>query len=337
MIVRDGPKRPRYPLALIHPLGPLFRHLPLSLRRHLLFLRAFGKWGSFRQPRTWREKMQWKILFDQRPLLAWTADKLAQKTYVQSVGERSNAGDQLHIPETYWVGTDIRELYRMRDQLPRRWVLKPNHSSGRVALMDADVEPVNWERLTALGDRWMRPDEETEVFGHWAYTQARRLLIAEARVGSGAAAPDDLRFTFFHGRLTGVNWSHAYGTDDYRTSSYEEDLTTRTDVGNPDDFGPSVRTPLDDIPAEIKLRVIRMIESIGAPFDSIRADGYLVDGALWFGELTIYSNGGLGYVGAEANQAVGAFWQLPDLTAPDPREAEWRALLQGVPKGTLQR
>jgi len=336
MILRDGPKRPRYPLALIHPLGPLFRHLPLELRRHLLFLRAFGRWGNFRRPTTWREKMQWKILYDKRPLTAWTADKLAQKAYVATVGAAHSAGDQLRIPTTYWVGTDVRALHELRDRLPARWVLKPNHSSGRVALLDSAVAPIDWQQLVALGDRWMRPDEETEAYGHFAYTQARRLLIAEERVGDGASAPDDLRFTFFHGRLTGVNWSHGYGTEEYRTSSYDEDLTTRTDVGNPDDFGASVRTPLDDVPAETKLQIIAAIEPIGAPFDAIRADGYLVDRTLWFGELTTYSNSGLGFVDATANRAVGAFWQLPDLAAPDPREAEWRALLTGTPRGTLQ-
>ena len=335
MIVRDGPKKPRYPLALIHPLGPLFRHLPLSLRRHLLFLRAFGKWGNFRSPRTWREKMQWRILNDHRPLLAWTADKLAQKEFVRTVRVAA-ASEHIRIPETYWVGTDVRDLRKYAEGLPKRWVLKPNHSSGRVVLLDAAVEPVDWERLATRGDRWMQPDEETLVFGHWAYTEARPLLIAEERVGSGPLAPDDLRITFFHGLLTGGNWSHAYGTPNYRMSSYREDLTTRTDVGNPDDVGVGVATPLDSVPQEVKLRVIKETAAIGAPFDAMRVDGYLVDETLWFGELTTYSNSGLGFVPPDINRAVGALWQLPDLSAPDPREAEWRALLQGVPKGTLQ-
>ena len=337
MIVRNGPNLPQYPLALIHPLGPFFRHLPLSLRRHLLFLRAFGVWGDFRNPKTWREKMQWKILNDRRAVVAWSADKLAQKRFVEKCKEANAESRVLRIPTTLWVGTDARELFALRDRLPVRWVMKPNHSSGRVVIVDESVAPIDWDRIIQLGDRWMRSDEETEVFGHWAYTQARRLLFVEERIGEGDAPPDDLRFTFFHGLLTGVNWSHGYGTSDYRTSSYEEDLTTRTDVGNPDDFGAGVPTPLDEVPHALRQEIAAAMLPLGAPFDSVRVDAYLVGETLWFGEYTIYSNSGLGHVHPDANRAVGDHWQLPDLDAPDPREAEWRELLHGVPKGTLQR
>jgi hypothetical protein len=41
-------------------------------------------------------------------------------------------------------------------------------------------------------------------------------------------------------------------------------------------------------------------------------------------------------IGENTEQRLGSAWQLPDLNAPDPRQGEWRALLQGTPKGTLQ-
>ncbi len=47
MRLLNGPRVPGYPLRLIHPLGPLFKHLPLALRRHLLYLRAYKRWGNF--------------------------------------------------------------------------------------------------------------------------------------------------------------------------------------------------------------------------------------------------------------------------------------------------
>ena len=77
----DGPARPTYPTAFVHPLGPLFRHLPIALRRHLLFFRAHKKWGNFNAPKTWREKMQWRILNDRRTILSVACDKLAQKDF----------------------------------------------------------------------------------------------------------------------------------------------------------------------------------------------------------------------------------------------------------------
>ncbi|MFM8997821.1 MAG: hypothetical protein ACKOJD_06890, partial [Candidatus Limnocylindrus sp.] len=95
-------------------------------------------------------------------------------------------------------------------------------------------------------------------------------------------------------------------------------------------------TPLDDVPQGLKQQILASMIPLGAPFDSVRVDAYLVRDMLWLGEYTIYSNSGLGHVHPDTNRAVGDHWKLPDLNAPDPREAEWRALLEGVPKGTLQ-
>ena len=82
--------------------------------------------------------------------------------------------------------------------------------------------------------------------------------------------------------------------------------------------------------------MLRIASSIAAPFDWIRVDFYVDDEMLWFGELTLYGAGGLYVIDQENNERFGALWSLPDLSAPDPREAEWRALLAGTPKGTLQ-
>jgi len=76
--------------------------------------------------------------------------------------------------------------------------------------------------------------------------------------------------------------------------------------------------------------------AISAPFDEIRADFFLWEGKLWAGEITAYSASGLTRTAGDIDTRLGAAWKLPDLTALDPREAEWRALLAGTPKGTLQ-
>ncbi|MFM8997823.1 MAG: hypothetical protein ACKOJD_06900, partial [Candidatus Limnocylindrus sp.] len=79
----DGPTYPHFPIALIHPLGPLFRHLPLSLRRHLLYLRTYGRWGNFSHPKRMSEKLHWRAINDRRPILAFSQDKLAVKEFAQ--------------------------------------------------------------------------------------------------------------------------------------------------------------------------------------------------------------------------------------------------------------
>ena len=332
MIVSDGPKKPSYPLALIHPLGPLFRHLPLSLRRHLLFLRAFGKWGNFRNPQTFREKAQWRTINDRRQRLSFVQDKLAVKEYARTIATTLN--ESLRIPETLWVGTDIRELQALAHKLPSRWVLKPNHSAGRYCLMDAPLSPAQWEDLIRTCSQWVERDEEELAMGHWAYGQARHLLIAEERIGAGAAAPNDFKVISFDGVPGYYFWADR--------SEAEAKYAFFTPDGTPFRWGDpgelrSNAAAQVVLPAEVlRQRMLAIASAAAAPFDWLRVDFYVEGGEVWFGELTLYGAGGL-YVIDEANNArFGALWKLPDLTAPDSREQEWRALLEGVPKGTLQ-
>ena len=333
MLVRTGPRKPRLPLALIHPLGPLFRYLPLSLRRHLLFMREFGKWGNFRRPRTFREKAQWRTINDRRARLSFAQDKLAAKEYLRRVSAEIN--QPIRIPETLWVGRDIRELEALAHRLPARWALKPNHSAGRFALIDSAVEPVDWTRLRNLGDAWIQRDEEELVMGHWAYGQARHLLIAEERVGAGAAAPNDFKVSSFGGVPGYYFWADR--------SQAEAQYAFFTPDGTPFSWGDpgelrSNAAAQAVLPVEaLRQRMLKIASAAAAPFDWLRVDFYVEGGEVWFGELTLYGAGGLYVIDAANNARFGALWNLPDLTAPDPREAEWRALLEGTPKGTLQR
>ena len=333
MIRADGPQLPRYPLALIHPLGPLFRHLPLSLRRHLLFFRAFGKWGNFRNPKTFREKAQWRTINDRRPRLAFVQDKLAAKEYAQTIS--ATLREPLRIPETYWVGTDLRELQAMAHKLPSRWVLKPNHSAGRYRIVDAPLSPTEWEELIRTCASWVARDEEELVMGHWAYGKARHLLIAEERVGNGAHAPNDFKVACFGGTPGYYFWANRE-TVPARYSFFTPD-GMRLPWGVLSDINYNNHADETQCPEQFRVRMMRIASAVAAPFDWMRVDFYVEGGEVWFGELTLYGAGGLYVIDQENNERFGALWKLPDLTAPDSREAEWRALLQGTPKGMLQK
>jgi hypothetical protein len=330
MIVRDGPKQPRYPLALIHPLGPLFRHLPLSFRRHLLYLRALGRWGNFRSPRLAGEKAQWRIINDRRPLLAFVEDKLASKEYVKSALRKAGLLEQIRFPETYWVGTDLRELQALAHKLPARWVLKPNHSCGRIILIDSNIEAVRWEALSEISARWLGRDEEELAMGHWAYSQARHLLIAEERVGPVDTGLTELKVVSIGGQAQ----YYFYGDRLNRHGYYECHFPDGTRFAWGEGDEPLQYYP--EIPNDLRQLLLEAAHAISAPFDEVRADFFLWDEKLCAGEITAYGASGLTRTAGNIDARLGAAWQLPDLKAPDPREAEWRALLAGTPKGTLQ-
>lgn len=278
--------------------------------------------------------MQWRILNDDRAILVVACDKLASKALVENIA--ATLGTDIGIPRTLWIGTDARELQRIAERLPARWVFKPNHSSGRVRLVDSGAEPIDWVELIDAGDRWMQPDEQVRVLGHRGYDGPRRLLVAEERIGDGAAPPVDLRAQVFDGALRRMDYSIGFGTGAHRVCCYERNLVSRVAANIAGEIPPNEKTQIDAMaPAERDL-VRSAVEAIGGSAEYLRVDGYFWAGRYWFGELTAYASSGLGPIGPELDKVAGELWHLPDLSTPDPREAEWRSYLDGTPRGSLQ-
>lgn len=340
VLLRDGPREPRFPLALVHPRGPIFRLLPLSLRRHLLYVKSFWRWGNFRQPRRWSEKVQWRVINDVRALLQVGAEKLASKEFVRAVVERNSLQERVKIPETYWVGTDLRELESLANRLPQRWVLKPNHTSGRYIVIDSSKSPVDWPQIIQTASRWIEADEQEYMLGHRLYQSARHLLFAEQRIGDGEESPDDLRILAFGERgippnLYEIQCSFGAHTEQMVTFRYSSDFVRKQGV-HPADAPIDSRSLIDDMDNDSRMLLLLIGRLLAEPFDHVRVDFYFDGTLFWFGEMAVYPASGLSPFADRFDIERGLAWSLPDLTLSDPREAEWRMLLERVPRGTLQ-
>ena len=329
MIRLNGPKIPKWPLKLIHPLGPIFRHIPISLRRHILYFHAYKRWGNFRDPHLFSEKMQWRILNDRRPLIGWTCDKLASKEYARKTTEI--AGVNLRIPKTYWAGTDIEELKLASSSFPARWVLKPNHSCGRLRVVDSSVAPIDWQDLENVVKTWVERDEEELVLGHWAYGQAQHVVIVEEYVEHDSNSITDYKLVGFGGKIEIIVASSDATNIREPLRRYDRDFNVHPSAtGN---TGNQASSAIDELSESGRRDLVTIAELLIAPFDQMRVDLYAVSGQIWFGEFSAYHSSGLRSPGgirlsAESDARRGALWPLPNLSAADAREGEWRALLR---------
>lgn len=334
----DGPRPPSFPLAIIHPLGPVFRHLPLRLKRHLLHARAHGAWGNFDRPVSWSEKMQWRILNDRRAFLGVSCDKLASKEYARR--ETLAAGLPLRIPETYWVGNTSESFALTQHRLPARWVLKPNHSSSRFRILDSTQELIDWEDIHSAINRWPARDEEELSYGHYGYGLARHVVLAEERVGHDEYPPATLRASVAKGTIIGCSYSfgtlHPDNPTPRKGFRYDNQLRRVHEdvVGIP--ASASDTTRIDSMSQGERENLINIIKALAGELDYIRVDLY-VEEEIWFGELTMYSGGGLMKLPIARMDEIARSWALPNLDDPEPRYAEWLELLMEQPTGSLQR
>jgi hypothetical protein len=270
-----------------------FAALPLSARRHLLFLAYHQRVPSFRRPRTFSEKVNWRILYDRREILAWTCDKLRTKALAEA--------HNISVIPTLWAGTDIDELRSV--ELPDAWVLKPNNRSGLVYFggsPHADVAAIH--QLTAT---W-RSDVRVFAKGEWAYTQAAPGFLVEERIGPVPGTPTDFKVFVFDGKpymilvdvdRFGRHLSRFYSPD-WLPMPFRDRVPVSSELPKPDCLS----------------EMLEAAAVIAAGFDFLRVDLYVEDGQVYLGEVTPYPGGGLEpFEPRSADLELGDAWQLPPL------------------------
>jgi len=269
--------------------------LPAAVERRLLFTYYNHKLPHFTRPATFSDKVNWRILNDRRTLLEWTCDKLAMKEYAVASGL-----PDLHVPHTYWSGTDVSEL-RAAD-LPEHWVLKPNHRSGLVYFGN---DKTDHEALSMITQTWLGTFEAS-VLHEWAYTKARPMLLVEELLGPPGSPPPDYKIFVFNGKAELIEMVNRYDGNQQRL--YRPDWTPLEVL-----YGPQAIAPVAPPPPDLD-RLLDIAQVLGQPFDFIRVDLYDVAGSIVFGELTPYPCGGLErFRPASFDIELGEKWQLPAL------------------------
>jgi hypothetical protein len=262
-------------------------------RRHLS---AFGRLPRIDAPSGFNEWILHRMLHDRDPRLRTVCDKLAVRDFV-----RQHAGPEFVVP---LLGSWQDPASIPWDSLPRRFVLKPNHSSGRFAIVrtDADRNPA---ALSAKAARWLR-DDFFDANLEWGYLGMPRRLLAEPLLTGPAGEPlAEPHVYTFHGKaayigvladskLTGKrseNWFDAAGRP----------LSISTNEYPVGEFALSAH--------DAKV-VVALAERVAAGFDHMRVDIWLTDEGPKIGELTPYNCAGrMRWKPPEWDEKFGRLWQ----------------------------
>lgn len=268
--------------------------LPAGPCRRSLFMYYHHRLPHFRNPATFNDKINWRILNDRRPLLEWTCDKLAMKEHVGEV-------TGLRAPRTLWVGTSVQDLEDA--ELPEHWVLKPNHRSGKIFFGHGRPDIAS---LTTITSKWFHAFESDNL-REWAYSKAQPILLAEELLGVPGSPPPDYKFLVFDGQVAAVQVI----VDRYsrpRSRTYRPDWSPlEVCMAN------GTLAPVGPPPANLE-GMLAVAREIGRPFDFIRVDLYSIEGATVFGEVTPYPVSGMGrFFPRSFDVELGARWELPSV------------------------
>lgn len=249
------------------------KYLSLSYKANL------GHDLNLDDPKGFNEKLQWLKLHDRNPLYTTLVDKYRVKHWVaDKIGEE-------YVTETYdhWDCAEDIDI----SGLPDRFVLKPNHDSGSIAICrdrsTFDLEAAKKMLAKSLRRNFYWGGRE------WPYKNVKPLIFAEEYLdpGDGAADLSDYKlFRFSDGHIVTLAMTGRF-SEAGPTKTFFDEQWRPLDLseGNHPRF-PEMPAP----PHFEKMKNFADMLSMGFPF--CRVDFYESGRRLLFGEMTFYPNSG---------------------------------------------
>ena len=262
-----------------------------------IYLKWTGLHLDLRHPMTFNEKIQWMKLYDRNPLYTQLVDKNLVKEWVAD-----KIGKQYVIP-TLAVYSSEEEIDF--DKLPNQFVLKCNHDSGSV-IVCRNKEQIDKDEVKRHFRERLAYDCSA-VCGEWAYRNVPRMIIAEQFMeDKSGEALMDYKWFCFNGIPKIMYMCRDKG--EHPTTDFFDMEFNRLPIRIQDP--PSEVCPDKPVLFDEMKRLAGVL-SKGLP--EVRVDFYVVNGQIYFGEMTFYHLGGMTQIKPyEWNVKMGEMIHLPN-------------------------
>ncbi len=264
----------------------------------LMYSALMHKELNLDNPQSFNEKLQWLKLYDRRPEYTTMVDKYTAKNYASGI-----IGKEYIIP-TLGVWNHFDEIDF--DKLPSQFVLKCTHDSGGLVIC-RDKRSFDKEKAGKQIEKCLKYNYYY-LFREWPYKDVKPRIIAEKYLEDTSNCDlRDYKFMCFNGTVKCLRVNFEKGKNQ-RTNYYSADggLMAVADKMYPPDFERKIALP-DNFK---RMKELACMLSNGIPF--LRADFYSVEDKIYFGEMTLYPEGGFGEFLYEGNdELLGSWLKLP--------------------------
>lgn len=254
----------------------------------------FKKKLNLTNPTNFNEKIQW-LKFNElnHDIYTVCADKYKVREYVASKG----------------CGEILNELYAVYDNpqqidysaLPERFALKCNHGAGYNIICN-DKSQLDVGRTNKQLNEWLKQDFSSH-FIEPQYKKIERKILCEKFIENDQGGfPDDYKFYCFNGKPYAV--MVCVGREKGTPKFYYFDMNW-----NPLPFEDTLQLTAEDrLPAMPKgfIKMKQYATKLSSDFKFVRADFYLLEGSVIFGELTFTPSAGLDAGLHEADAILGS-------------------------------
>jgi hypothetical protein len=259
------------------------------------YKQKFGAYPNLIRPTTYNEKTLYRMLFDRRPIWTQLQDKYLVREYVKArIGEQA-------LPRLYWVTQDPGDI--PFDDLPEKYVVKPNHGSGWIVFVP-DKAQVNRQELVETCRGWLRQNYYYH-FRERHYKPIIPRILVEEYIDDGTwLAPKDYKLHVFGRRVEMIS---------VMTGRFQ---TLRCNVYRRPWNKLNVKLGMENIeqdlpPPQHLETMIEYAEALGNGLDYIRVDLYDTADQVFFGELTPTPSAGMKRFEPRAfDRYLGGLWRM---------------------------
>ncbi len=270
------------PLKIVFALGyhGYLNWVPDPIYLRLVFKALTGRFMNLRNPKTFNEKLQWLKLYNRNPLYTTLVDKYAVKKWVAD-----KIGEQYVIP-TLGVWDRFEDIDF--GNLPNQFVLKCTHDSGGLVIVKdkskLDIEAARQKITKSLKLNYYWACRE------WPYKNVPPRIIAEKYMEDSTDGElRDYKFYTFKGepKFLLIASNRQKGNvpyfDYFDMDGNHLDLHDLKTINNPNEIPqlPQRFNELKDLSRKL---------TKGIPH--VRADFYVVNDDIFFGEYTFFDDGG---------------------------------------------
>lgn len=254
-----------------------------KLHTHILFYRAMNKFLDLNNPITLNEKIQWLKFneYTEKDIYKLCADKHLVRNYISDIGCSEILNDLIGVYDSF----DEIDF----NKLPNKFVLKCNHGAGYNIVVNNKDE---FDQILAKEkiNRWLKTDYSL-VASEMHYKEISRKIMCEKFLENHEGGfPDDYKFYCFNGRPECVMLCK--GRKNGETKFYYFNLDWQLLPLSTDSIEAIESNVIIDKPDGYD-DMLEYAKKVSKDFQFVRADFYLVDSEVVFGELTFTPSAGL--------------------------------------------
>lgn len=273
----------------------ILRVIPDKTFIQIVYRVKIGRKLDLKNPKTFNEKLQWLKLYNRKPEYTKMADKYEVREYV-----KKSIGEEYLIPlvGVYNSFNDINF-----NSLPKKFVIKCNHDSGSTIICK-DKNKLDMKEIKKMINRSLRYNYYY-TGREYQYKNISRKIIIEEYLEEEDGDIKDYKYFIFNGKF-----SHVLICSE---RSRDVKFTFFDKNGNFLDIrqGNSNNDKNIKLPKEHK-KMIELAEKLAKNTIQLRVDFYVINGKIYFGELTFFDSSGFDKFEPEYwDKTIGSWLHLP--------------------------